>query len=74
MKKTKKPSSSYHLLFYSESCTPKFKKFNSIAEADAFTGEFLRTHSDNRDDNWIDCLISDIGGGIIFYQDGIVLE
>jgi hypothetical protein len=71
MKKAKKPSNTYHLLLYSESCTPKFKKFKTVAEADSFTGEFLRTHTDNLDDNWIDCLIQDVNGGIIFYQTGI---
>lgn len=72
MKKTKK----YQLLLYSERCTPKFKKFNTVEEAETFAGQFLLKHKaeDTEVDNWVDCLIKDVNGDITFYQTGIELS
>lgn len=72
----KKKAETYQLLFYSESCTPKFKKFKTVPEAEAFAGQFILKHkaADTEADNWVDCLIKDVVGGITVYTQGVQFE
>lgn len=46
-----------YILFYSEGCSPKIKRFNSEGEAEAWAGQFLLKHQDNQEDNWVDMLV-----------------
>lgn len=55
MKKKKKTNS--FLILYTKSCTPHLAHFNSYSTAKKFIAKFHGEYAENKDDNWIDCVI-----------------
>lgn len=72
-----KPAKTYNLLVYVLDSTNKIKRFDSTEKMGKFIDSFLKKYPDymsNDSGNWIDYAITDVGGEVHFFTDGLEVE
>lgn len=64
----------YHLLQYTENCSPKVRKFTSIKALENFVKNFNKKYDVSEGDNWIDYSVYNVTGELKVRDPSVIVE